>query len=522
MKYKTLSFFILGFFAFGAVLGLSLPYAAQAASFDKNLIISDKQMTSYKSMSKKTIKQFLQAKGGYLANHDVQGLDGEYKNAAKIIFNACRKYRISPKFILAHMQKESSLVTDSSGRYLDWAMGYGVCDGCSKSHPNVIKYKGFAKQIHSAAGQFRNGYLHDLETRGYTIAGWGVNIPKRSLDGVVVTPRNKATASLYTYTPWIGYHGGASNHGGNSLFWDIWQEWFPYVQTKYPNGSLLQDMSTGTVYLIRGGKKLPFTSYAALVSSYDPAKIIPVYGWILDKYDTGRRLEFPNYTLLQSPAGSVYLYVNGKKRGITSAQAFRNLGYNPEELLPMSWSDLDRIPDGKLITERDTYPVGALFQVKETGAVVYLDSKGKRHPVFSRDILENNFQYVNLIPKDREFVKSFKRGGPLKFKNGTLVATPTRASVFLIDNGKRRPFKSAKVFSDLGYKFENIVWTDPSTLKLHKKGKMVKKKKSGVDMSSSQSSVRTSAGIGGSGPDPARFELGADAPSIGRGENPPE
>ncbi|MBU0731990.1 hypothetical protein KKC88_03870 [Patescibacteria group bacterium] len=486
MKYKFTPFLILGFFAFGSLFAVALPQKTQAASFNKDLIISDIDMTASKSMSKKTIKKFLEAKGGYLAHHEVQGLDGEYKPAAKIIYNAARKYKISPKFILAHMQKESSLVTSTSGYYLDWAMGYGVCDTCSKDHPNVIKYKGFAKQIHSAASQFRNGYLYDLDTRGYTIAGWGVNIPKQALDGVTVTPKNKATACLYTYTPWIGYYGGASNHGGNSLFWDIWQDWFPYVQTKYPNGSLLQDMDSGTVYLIKNGKKLPFTSYAALVSSYNPNTIIPVMGWVLDKYDTGRRIDFPNYTLIQSPAGSIYLYVNGKKRGITSAEAFRNLGYNPEELLPLSWDDLNGIPDGELITEQDTYPVGALFQVKETGAVVYLDKKGKRHPIFSRDILENNFQYINLVPKDKAFVKSFKRGAPLKFKNGTLIATASRASVFLIDGGKRRPFKNATVFNDLGYKFENIVWTDLNTLKMHKKGKMVKKEKTGVDMSSTR------------------------------------
>ncbi|MFH1537046.1 MAG: hypothetical protein ABID45_03600 [Patescibacteria group bacterium] len=456
---------------------LSLPFISEAASFDKNLIISDDDMTNYKSMSLDSITHFLRNQGGILGNYTTADKDGKIKSAAEIIYNACKEYRLSPKFIITHLQKESSVVTSTSDRYIDWAMGYGVCDGCSKSDPRVIKYKGFTNQIYSAADRIRNGYLYDLATRNYTISGWGVDISKRALDGIIVTPKNQATAVLYTYTPWIGYHGGASNHGGNSLFWDIWQRWFPYVPTKYPNGTLLQSMETGTVYLIKDGKKLAFSSKTALISSYDPNKIVTTFNWVLDEYEDGPSFQFPNYTLLMSPQGSVFLYVNGKKRGLTSKQVLQNLGYNPEEIIPISWDDLNNIPDGKLITEKDTYPLGALFQLEESGAVVYLDSKGKRHPVWAREILDNNFHYYDLEMKNRNFIKQFEKGGPLKFKDGTLMATKSRASVFLIQNGQRRPFKNGRIFDKLGYKFENIVWVTPSILKIHKKGKKVKLKK---------------------------------------------
>ncbi|MFH1781699.1 MAG: hypothetical protein ABH835_03755, partial [Patescibacteria group bacterium] len=492
---------------------LLLPLSVNAG-FNMNNVISDDDMTNWKSMSLKTISQFLSSKGGILSWYTTADKDGQVKSAAEIIYNASNQYQLSPKFIIAHLQKESSVVTSKTGTYIDWAMGYAVCDGCSKSDPRVVKYKGFTNQVYGAADRIRNGYLVDLANRNSTISGWGVGVPKTSSDGHTVTPANQATAVLYTYTPWVGYHGGTTSHGGNSLFWDIWQDWFPYVQTKYPDGTLLQSIETGTVYLIKNGKKRAFASKVALVSSFDASKIISVFDWVLDQYEDGIPYRFPNYTLLQDPNGTIYLYVNGKKRGITSQKAFKNLGYNPEEIVPIAWDELNGIPNGKPITEEDTYPVGAFFKVRGSKNMIYLDPKGNRHRITSNIILKNNFKYFSFENKKRKYVNKFKKGGPLKLKDGTLVATKSRASVFLIADGKRRPFENADAFNKLGYKFNNIVWIGPEILKMHNKGKLIKYKESGINLGTAEAGIKQ-------GPDQAaRTPL--EPAIIGRTEKPQE
>jgi hypothetical protein len=454
------------------VILIILPTSIYAVSFDKNNIISDHDLTNYASMSLDRIENFLDDQGGVLADYFTTDKDGATKSAAEIIYNACQKYLLSPKFMLVTIQKESSLVTRSSAsqHLLDYALGYGCPDGqgCGQD------YAGFANQVYAAARTVRDGYLADLEDHNSTIAGWGVNVSKEALDGWV-TPENMATAVLYTYTPWIGYYGGNANSGGNSLFWDIWQRWFPssdYI-IKYPDGSLLQSKETGVIYVIKNSKKRAFTSLGALVANYDLNRVISVGEDVLDQYKDGIKIYFPNYTLLQNPNGGIYLYIDGKKRGIPSQEIFRQLGYNPEETVPATWAELSRIPDGALITETDVYPGGILYQDETTGAIFYIDENKIRHAIYSKEILTSNYQDIAIISKSPTEINNYELGNPVKFKDGDLVTSPKNNAIYIIDNGKKRPFKSGKVFKKLGYKFENVIITKKKILNLHKDGKMV-------------------------------------------------
>ena len=185
---------------------------------------------------------------------------------------------------------------------------------------------------------------------------------------------SQATAVLYTYTPWLGYYGGDTSVGGNSLFFDVMDRFFPNRSSDilyYPNLSLLQDYNTGTVYKLERNELLPVTSYTALLVNYDPSRIIAVDSSVIERYDEGDPIVVPKFILIQAPSGGIYLIDSDhKRRAITSAEVFRQLGYNPEEVIPISQADLDGIPG--TITEADKYP-GAVLQNAVTGAVVYLD-----------------------------------------------------------------------------------------------------------------------------------------------------
>lgn len=452
-----------------------LPLKICWAGFNANYIISDFDMENTASMSEKRIASFLKAQGGALAEYTCVDLDGVNKSAAEIIYNAAQAYELSPKFILTHLQKESSLITNGSADsdLLDWAMGYGVCDGCSKDDPNVIKYKGFAKQINAAAEHIRNSYLADLIDHNYTISGWGVGITKKTLDGISVTPENMATAVLFTYTPWVGYYGGDDGVGGNSLFYDIWQAWFPSVNVLYPNGTLLQSSESGTVYLIKGFQKLPFNSQAALYANYDLNKIIVVTESVLDQYTLGESITLPEGALIRSPKGTVYIYTNGERRGIATQDVLRNLGYNPEEIMEVSWNDLKGVPEGDAITSADIYPLGALLQRKKTGAVYYIDADGVRHAIWTKKILDANFHNQLITTTSWSEIKKFSKGTPEKFKDGELLKTKVRNKYYVIAKGYKRPFASKETLLALGYKLENVIHVSKRILALHPTGKVI-------------------------------------------------
>ena len=173
------------------LVSTTLGTSAPAFAFDPNIIISDRLVEDATSMALLDIQQFLTGKKSLLARFIDIDIDGVIKTAAEVINRAANEYRINPKALLVTLQKEQSLIEDQdvSARQLDWATGYGVCDGCSVAHPKIQALKGFAKQVDAAAWQFRR-YLDNPE--GYKIKP----LQQTTIDGEVVIPANRATASF--------------------------------------------------------------------------------------------------------------------------------------------------------------------------------------------------------------------------------------------------------------------------------------------------------------------------------------
>lgn len=453
------------------IFGMAGAPQARAFTFQKNFILSDHEFRDSDSLSLKGIQNFLIEKGGVLKEYVTTDVSGETATAAEIIYDTAQAYDLNPKVLLVMAEKESSAITGTAlNSYItDWTLGYAVCDGCSKDDPNVAKYAGLAKQFDAAGNRIANSYLADLEDHGSTISGWGPGIPKTTIDGIEVTPTNNATAALYTYNPCVGaYGGGDSRYGCNSLFAKLYYSWFASI--KYPNGSLLQDGATGAIYLIRDSKKFLFENKAALLSSYSLDQVIQVSTVVLEQYEKGGTISFPNHSLVAIPDGTIYLVVDGTLRPFSSKRVFKYFGYNPEEVTQVKAKDIAGWPIGKPLTLKDSNPTGVLLQNMTTGGVVYVDSEGIRHDIWDKQILLARFGTESVIPATTEEINEYTVGSPLTFPDGTLVTANGSSSVYVIANGKKRPFKSKTDFDALGYKWELIRTTTPAVLKLHPTG----------------------------------------------------
>src|SRR3989338_7372476 len=299
----------------------------QAEGFDPNNIISDLEILDYDSMDLNDIQKFVEAKGSFLASYSSPDAFDITRQASEIIYNAatrsydcdgavlsdnptdeernlkCTKITINPKFLLVLLQKEQSLIEESSPsqKNLDWATGYGCPDsgGCNS------RWQGFGKQVNSAALQFRD-YLDNPQFYTYkTGQTYVFTNPYGTINQnpVTVTTANQATAALYNYTPHV--------YNGNYNFYKIWRRYFTRV---YPDGSLLQVDGEPGVWLIQIGVKRPFVSRGALLSRFDPKKIIKVNKSDLDSYPIGARIKFPQYSLIRSPRGTIFLLVDDKKQ----------------------------------------------------------------------------------------------------------------------------------------------------------------------------------------------------------------
>ncbi len=424
------------------------------AEFNPNYIISDQELVDYNSMSLYQIQRFLENKGGGIAWYVASDTDGITRQAAEIIWRAAQIYKINPKVLLVTLQKEQSLITT---RYptefqYDWATGYGVCDGCSISDPSIQKYKGFAKQVESTAAWKRwyldnIGELSWLKQPGYTYL----------IDNYEITPANLATASFYTYTP--HYHG-------NYNFWNIWQNWFGKF---YPDGSVLKEKDGDGIWLIQRGQKRKFLTYSAFISRYSPEKLILVSRSDLDNYEIGPPIKFPDYSLLRSPRGTVYLLVGDLRRGFASSEVFKTIGINPEEIVDVTWEELDNYVEGEPITLESVYPLGALLQNKITGGVYFVEN-GIKKPLWGKELLTLYFKGKSIISVSPSELEKYPNGEPVRFEDGELVMSQSSSTVYVISNGERRPIPTEEIFNELGYKWENIIKTTDKILSLHPLG----------------------------------------------------
>lgn len=451
---------------------------ARAQGFDPNNIISDLEILDYSTMDLNDIQKFLETKGSYLASYSCADAFGITRKASEIIYNAatrsydcdqaslsdnptdeernlkCQKVTINPKFLLVLLQKEQSLIEESSPsqRNLDWATGYGCPDsgGCNS------RWQGFGKQINSAALQFRD-YMDRPQFYTYQV-GNTYTIKNTNQPDSVIIPANLATAALYNYTPHV--------YNGNFNFNKIWMRYFTKV---YPDGSLLQADGEAGVWLIQNGVKRPFVSKGALLSRFDPKKIIVVNKSDLDTYDIGAPIKFPQYSLIRSPRGTIFLLVDNKKRGFTTLAAFKKMGFNSGEVVNASWEDINSYIDGANLTATSTYPTGALLQDIKTGGV-YFVFEGTKAPIVDKIFLTTKFQSKKIIQAKSAELDQYQTIGPVLFGDGELLKTPNSPYTYVISGGKKILLASDKVFKDLGYKTENVIIVPSKVLYLYEAG----------------------------------------------------
>ena len=434
------------FMFFAALLPL-LPVAAQQGAADT--IISDTELLDANAMTQLEIEHFLAAKKSYLLNYFATVDDaGNRLTAPAIIFQAAQTHRINPKFLLALLQKEQGLIEDPAPQQsqLDWATGYACLDNQACNE----RWRGFAKQVNSAAEQFRYYFDH--------ITDYNFQPGKQSIvDGVPVTPKNIVTAALYNYTPHVQ---------GNRLFSALWQKYFMH---ELPDGSLVKVADSPTVWLLQHGERRAFKSELALRSRYKAPAPLMVNQADLDQFNEGPAIEFPVYALLRSrTTGAIYLLTTDAKRHITSMEVFRSLGFNLEEVDDVDDTQLAAIPESAAITLGDSYPTGAVLQDTSTGALFYVEA-GRKYPIIHTSLLKANYPSFKIAAVTTDALDAFTTSLPVTFHDGALVKG-SGPNVYVISNQQKRLITSESVFKTIGYQWNSVIVTSDAVLDLHPTG----------------------------------------------------
>ncbi len=434
------------------------PQIVSAEEFNPHFVIGDTTIRDYQSMGYADILLFLSKKGGLHQVKDIDPVDGQPKDAARLIFDIANRYQINPKYLLALIQKESSAVETVSPtvRQLSWATGYAVCDSCKTTDMAIQKHKGFAKQVDSAA-DWMDWYLTGGPGGAYVQPH-----TTSSIDNTAVTPVNMTTAALYAYTPHIH---------GNRLLWSIWNRWFGAGADSfnYPDGTLLRNAKSGGVAVMKDGELRPIMSRSVLFSLYNTRNIVSINEYYFDALMEdlrGEPIRFPDNSLVRTETGRTYLLIGNRKRLITSSEVFISLGFNPEEVEDATDEELSGYANGEPISLASAPPSGTLRRDVSTGRIWYVEGDEKRR-IFDPGVILANFPYRPVEPATAEELSVFKEGPPMNLLDGALVKKEGDPTVYVITSGKKRPITDEASFLAFGYRWDNIVTVGAGTISLH-------------------------------------------------------
>ena len=192
--------------------------------------------------------------GNYIPANNFSGsIPAGAVSAAQIIYDAAKRNNLSPKVILVKIATESAgpLTTDNwplQSQYT-YAMGSHCPDSGPGGSANCDRnYAGFSMQVESGA-QLMRWYLDNMDKPWWTYKKpfatnsilW--NVVQRGCGAGDVYIASKATAALYTYTPYQPNQAALNNmYGlgdhcsayGNRNFWRVWNDWFGSTQYSRP------------------------------------------------------------------------------------------------------------------------------------------------------------------------------------------------------------------------------------------------------------------------------------------------
>jgi len=497
---------------FSIVLFTSRVNAASGAEFNAGRIIDDTVFTSKNSMTVQDIQYFLNSKvpncnTGFTCLKDYSE---NSKSAAQIIWEQSQNYSINPQVILVTLQKENGLVTDTSpySRQYRTAMGF-ACPDDGSCDPTFF---GFTKQVGQGARHFRNYFDNNPNwfvpyTIGQATIKWS---PNSNCGSSSVYINNRATASLYSYTPYrpnqaalnnlYGTGDGCSAYG-NRNFWRDFTDWFGSTYSSEYITQVIQAPGDSRYFLRVGNTKMWIPTTETYFSwRLNTQTIIQVDQTFFSSLST-----LPDLKQV-GRAGPYYYFVsNGMKHYIPSSQYLQLWGYTQQDVdyvpatgllnnIPeggylgrfakssdsndnsrwlMNGSQKNKIPNDDILNQwgysasAETTVTPEFLALKQTGpdAGRYVSSSGLKYLVDSaRKIsLQTPSQEQNWGSNTFVTMNSFAPGFLPTVATSNFLTTAGDPKWYLLDGGKKRFIPNGNILNTWGYN-NNLLAISPALM----------------------------------------------------------
>jgi len=214
------------------------------------------------------------------------------------------------------------------------------------------------------------------------------------------------------------------------------------------------------VFVIDNGYKLKFDSFAELPSAYSNKTVIAALKMQLDLFRYKDTKIYPDGSLLKEfDSFAVYYIDNREKRHLDiTGGEFTRMGFDNSKIVNVFKSDLSLYKEGKSIKYA---PDGKLL--KDANSNIYLIRNGKKMKFTSAKLFEFlGYKWKNV--KTDENIGLYLDGEIMLYPDKSLVTTKSDYNVYYIDGKQKRKITSDTLFDKLGYKRKDIITIEDSEL----------------------------------------------------------
>lgn len=381
------------------------------------------------------LKDFRQTTYDRTADAMCKGYTGaSNESAARIIKKVADSCGINPQVILVMLQKEQGLVLSRQPSSWAWqaSMGYA----CPDTAACDTKYFGFYNQVYMGMWQLKR-YGNPPGTSNYFTwfpIGKAAPIrfsPNASCGSANVIVENKATASLYYYTPYqpnaaalaAGY--GASSDStcsayGNRNFYNYFTDWFG---STVGSGYLVRSESNPDIFLVSGTSKyfVPSMEIFHALAALGPYRVVS--NTYLSSF--AGSVKTAGTTVRDPLSGIIYRIENGRKHQYPTCELVSAYGSSCAAAIDLTTEQLNRFGSGAAVS---TY-----FLIAGSPTVYSLSGTTK-HPLSSWETLLafNNGVVPHLSTITTTAANKLATGKTL-LEPLTLVKSASDPRVYLVD-----------------------------------------------------------------------------------------
>jgi len=367
------------------------------------------------------------------------------QRASDIIWSVGQACGINPQVLIVLLQKEQSLVTDTSPTTSTYnrATGYG----CPDTAPCDTQFYGFTNQVYKAARQFRvyQAWPGDFNYRP------GANAilfnPNSGCGASTVYIENQATAGLYNYTPYqpnaaalanlYGIGDSCSSYG-NRNFWRLFTDWFGNPQ----GSSLVRTSADPTVYLVTETNRYTVSSvglYSSLLALGTPRVVSQQY---LDRFPL--KGEAGNL-LRDSSTGAIYLAAYGSKNLFSSCALVAEWGFGGScgAYINVTQAQLQRFVTGAPLTQ--------FARSASTSMIYYIDNGLKRGIHSWAQVVAIAAGGSTAFADVPQPTLSMIRSGPDYLTPGSVIRTATDPALYLANGDTDAvPITTGNILNEFG------------------------------------------------------------------------